>query len=771
MSNLDRKNEITQAISKGGYWIEFLEEEHKNNRDLWFEFLEEHENKGHHFQAYWPFAHLGEKLQNDIDFFKAVIKKIPEAYEYASEELKSNKKSVLEALSVNTDIVTFISKNLKNDPEIIAKAKSHDLGNPFIINTPAKTIQTGLDGAFKDNNNCLDLRIINFQNDAKRNILDNLKKIHAYNEKDHNSQMAEELEEGTMQYLELLDKPPFDSDREIALACVQANLRYSIDIDEWFENLSKELRSDKEIVLMALDRNYHCIEHVGEELLGDREVILQGINSCNDNDCDDYAEPGWAFSYASKALRADRSLLELALPVFGAALNYASKDLQLDIDLNKQAIKKSGRAHQYESTYSLESMPKEIQNNKEIILYALEHHVGIDTTKMPEAMLNDREIALAIIKAGSCRGFETLSSELRADFEVAKAAVQVDGKNLQHVSKTLKSDPEIVSTALHSTFGSVEFVSRDCEILSNKSEIMKILKKNHPGKDQNTGYLYWSKSCWSYADENSVFRHLDKKLREDKDIVLAALPYHCPVLSWTSKKLKDDREVVLAAIKHSGTRSELKHASKRLRDDNLVVKKAMKTRGDNLEFASKRVRSDKKMMQIAVLNHSGLKWVDASLLSNRSLILSAVRFDKLNRRSSTSNNHDGLCRISDKLKADREILYNSLLINTNGFTGFFCRTFMDFDKSKYRINNPLLKDKEFILSVIKANSGMLDVIATQEAFSDVWKDQKFLKKLSYIGSWQNYWADSEYVNMKRLLTIKNNPEMSAFFEQCISKQT
>jgi len=62
-------------------------------------------------------------------------------------------------------------------------------------------------------------------------------------------------------------------------------------------------------------------------------------------------------------------------------------------------------------------------------------------------------------------------------------------------------------------------------------------------------------------------------------------------------------------------------------------------------------------------------------------------------------------------------------------------------------------------------------IATQEAFLDVWKDQKFLKKLSYIGSWQNYWADSEYVNMKRLLAIKNNPEMSTFVEQCISKQT
>ena len=95
---------------------------------------------------------------------------------------------------------------------------------------------------------------------------------------------------------------------------------------------------------------------------------------------------------------------------------------------------------------------------------------------------------------------------------------------------------------------------------------------------------------------------------------------------------------------------------------------------------------------------------------------------------------------------------------------------MDFDKSKYRINNPLLKDKEFILSIIKVNSEMLNVIATQEAFLDVWKDQKFLKKLSYIGSWQNYWADDKNIDMIGIFTIKNNPEMLDFFNKSQSKQ-
>ena len=94
---------------------------------------------------------------------------------------------------------------------------------------------------------------------------------------------------------------------------------------------------------------------------------------------------------------------------------------------------------------------------------------------------------------------------------------------------------------------------------------------------------------------------------------------------------------------------------------------------------------------------------------------------------------------------------------------------MEFDQSKYKINNPLLKDKEFILSVIKVNSGMLNVIATQEAFLDVWKDKNFLKKLSYIGSCCNYWADDEYIHRKGIFTIKNNPEMLNIFNTWKSK--
>lgn len=744
------------AANRGPYWLASLDEEHKNDSGQWLEYLKT--------DGPWGLIHLGERLQNDGEFFKEAIKIERDAFRYASEELKFNKKWVLEALSINIEIISLISNELINSSEFINRAKVHDPKNPFIKNFPPVSIQAGLDGAFKNLkkaeavNNPLDLSNTKFLDDARYSILSFLKSSEKNDFDDYR------------QYIRLLSSAPFNNDREIVIEALKSNINYSY-WDDWFKDLPLKFRSEKEIVLMAVAKYPNCIEYVSDkELLDDREVILAGINS---DHYEDYCENGIVFSFASRRLRADRKLLELALPKFGAALNYASKDLQLDIALNKQAIEISSEdVKGYMSSYSLNSMPKEIQHNKEIILHALQYQF-LDIGAIPDSLLNDRDIGLAIIKADFTYGFSILGQKLRDDFDLVKKAVEIDGNNLQHASKRLKSNFEIISTALDSSLCAAKFIDPNHPILKNKEEILRIIKKHDRLKRSKPSYWnWWRKNYWEFNDENSFFRFLDKKLREDKDIVLAALPLKAPVLKWTSKELRDNTKVVLKAIRYSGTRCELRHASKRLRDHAKVVKTAMHHKKDNLKFASSRIRSDKKMMLEAVKECSGLKWVDRSLLSNRSLILSAIGFDKRRRsaRCNTSINDDGIYRISDDLKADREILYNSIF-SMQGGTRSICDAFMEYDKSKYRINNPLLKDKEFILSLIKVNSGMLNVIATQEAFLDVWKDKNFLKKLSYIGSCNNYWEDHRNISIKQMLTIKNNPELIDFLNQSLSKQS
>ena len=398
------------AKNKGHYWLESLDEEYKNDSDQWLEYL-----RASPYECECALICLGEKLQNDGDFFKEAIKIEPDAFRYASEELKSNKKWVLEALSINIKIISFISKELINDSEILDRAKVHDPENPFIRTFAPETIQAALDRPLNNVmkaesvNDPVDLSNTNFLDDAKFSIISFLK-----NKERHKLDFSNEYED-YFYYVRLLGIKPFTEDRQIVIGALESDLAMDgyDDWDNWFKKLPLKFRSEKKIVLMALKKDPNCIEYVSnKELLDDREVILAGINSNYDSD---YCENGMVFQYASKRLRADRQLLELALPIFGAALNYASKDLQLDIDLNKLAIEiSSNDTKGYMSSYSLEVMPKEIQHNKEIILHALVYEF-LDIGAIPDSLLNDRDIGLALIKADFHYGFSILGQKLRDD--------------------------------------------------------------------------------------------------------------------------------------------------------------------------------------------------------------------------------------------------------------------------------------------------------------------------------------------------------------------
>ncbi|WP_422137804.1 DUF4116 domain-containing protein [Endozoicomonas sp. ALC020] len=85
-----------------------------------------------------------------------------------------------------------------------------------------------------------------------------------------------------------------------------------------------------------------------------------------------------------------------------------------------------------------------------------------------------------------------------------------------------------------------------------------------------------------------------QRIRNDKDLMLAALEIHPYSLKYVSEKLRSDKQVVLTAV--TGDGSSLQYASTKLRDNEEVVKAAIKHDSAALEYASDRIRSDKKTL-------------------------------------------------------------------------------------------------------------------------------------------------------------------------------
>jgi len=87
---------------------------------------------------------------------------------------------------------------------------------------------------------------------------------------------------------------------------------------------------------------------------------------------------------------------------------------------------------------------------------------------------------------------------------------------------------------------------------------------------------------------------IDKKLKADKEIILAAVNRYGNYLKYADEKLRDDKEIALAAVSQTG--EALKYVSKKLQNDKDVVLAALKQNSEAIQFVSKRLREDEDVL-------------------------------------------------------------------------------------------------------------------------------------------------------------------------------
>ena len=96
-----------------------------------------------------------------------------------------------------------------------------------------------------------------------------------------------------------------------------------------------------------------------------------------------------------------------------------------------------------------------------------------------------------------------------------------------------------------------------------------------------------------------ALQYASERLRDDKDVVLAAVKEDGHTLQFVSDRLRDDKDVVMAAVKQEGY--ILDYASSRLKDDEEVVLAAIKEYAYVLEIASDRLKNDYNFIKEAYM--------------------------------------------------------------------------------------------------------------------------------------------------------------------------
>lgn len=132
-------------------------------------------------------------------------------------------------------------------------------------------------------------------------------------------------------------------------------------------------------------------------------------------------------------------------------------------------------------------------------------------------------------------------------------------------------------------------------------------------------------------NQGSALCRCSDALKDDKEVVLAALQNQPLALSCVSSRLQNDREVILAALRgHLPTHGSLLYlASEQLRGDREVVGAAVRQGGSSLAFASRDLWGDRELVLEALQTAPWLfSRISEALRADREVVRLAVRADK-----------------------------------------------------------------------------------------------------------------------------------------------
>jgi len=149
-----------------------------------------------------------------------------------------------------------------------------------------------------------------------------------------------------------------------------------------------------------------------------------------------------------------------------------------------------------------------------------------------------------------------------------------------------------------------------------------------------------------------VYKDLPTILKDDKEVVMAAVSYEGGALRYASESLKNDKEVVMTAVSNNG--SALSAASRSLRNDKEVVMAAVSAVSKGiykaLSSASDSLKNDKEVVMAAVSNTGiSLEYASESLKNYKEVVMAAV-----------SNDGNAYQYASESLKEDLEVVLAAL---------------------------------------------------------------------------------------------------------------
>jgi hypothetical protein len=485
---------------------------------------------------------------------------------------------------------------------------------------------------------------------------------------------------------------PLRKDREIAMVAIEQleNPDFSHILEELF---GENLRSDREIMMMAVSSDGSVLQFASDELKADREIVK---TACSRDGC--------ALEFASLSLRADRDIVKAACAKNGCALEFASSELQNDkviasaacasdglalryasgeLQADQEIVKAACKSHGFALHFCAHKIRKLLISDKEFVISAIRNKGGDVLSIAPSEMRNDESVALEAIKnecsleyvpqrmresksfilkalARKPGLYDNLPIEQQQDRDITLAALlggyDPDEESFDVMPMHFPDDRDIARAALIAdiTYSggnkSIEIQDRFPDLLAEREILLCIMEHAH----RDTSLL------------DLVLASAPREFWRDKDFMLSMCSHGDDAFYYVSPELKNDRDIVQKAMEHN--RSTLLHTSDDFQRQNpdLVlnyINDLCWFEGDSaldrnavLAFTSKfenlilkevpiALRGDRDLVRAAVSRRSEeLQYATAELKDDRDFILSVVQLKGISLQFA-----------SDRLRRDEDV--------------------------------------------------------------------------------------------------------------------
>lgn len=229
-------------------------------------------------------------------------------------------------------------------------------------------------------------------------------------------------------------------------------------------------------------------------------------------------------------------------------------------------------------------------------------------------------------------------------------------------------------------------------------------------------------------------QNVPQELRDDRDVVLAAIEKNGLDLQYAAKKFQNDPTIVLVAVKQNGL--ALEFASEELRNKNEIVIPALCKTLHAFQHVSNRIKNDKEFIDGAMmgLGATVLNYASKEIRNNKDFMLQCVKKKGL-----------VVMYASDELKKDKEIAAASI-ISTNGIAIAF-------------LPKEWMSDADFILSLFKQESKLGEFVLNKVS-SELFSDRNFMRRLVKIKGITLKYASEELRRDKKIVraAIKQDPQ-------------